>query len=129
MLRIFVWQLVGRRTDQFHGPLDDRVWIVPLSDVVEVLAQFLVAHVFRHVDRVLLNDHPCHVVHVAAQVDQAQPTPCKQQLVVTGSIAHSAKQRYFSYSEGEFEVFLPHMGDMLQPMEMKLNTIGATIML
>jgi len=89
MLRIFVWQLVGRRTDQFHGPLDDRVWIVPLSDVVEVLAQFLVAHVFRHVNRVLLNDHPGHVVHVAAQVDQAQMTTCKHVVLSVHTITES----------------------------------------
>ena len=58
-------------------------------------------------------------------------------MVITGSIVHSAKCRYFSYSEADFEVFRP-AGRHVAPIGVKFGTevpssmpdftpVGATI--
>jgi len=39
---------------------------------------------------------------------------------ISGSIAHSAKRRYLSYSEANFKVFRPH-GRHVAPMKVKFG--------
>jgi len=43
----------------------------------------------------------------------------------TGSIARSAKRRYISYSEGEFEVFVPRVDTLIANVLVILGRLAA----
>jgi len=74
-MRIFERQSLGSQADHALRPRDDAVWIVPLSDVVEVLAHLPHRQVGRHVDDVGLYRRGGVVLD---QVDDAHLTPFQQ---------------------------------------------------
>lgn len=85
MLRVLERQLFAGGTDETRGPGDDAVWILPLSDVVEVLADLLHGQVRPDVNRVGLHHETATVL--LYQVDDAHLGPFTHR-TATAFIAH-----------------------------------------
>jgi len=97
VMRVFKRQSVGRRFDHALGARDDLRWIIPLADVIEVLADLLHWEISRRVHHFRLNRHARVILQQVYDVHFTTYTPSSitaQDCTTQSQIAHFALEPF-----------------------------------